>query len=80
MVHLKQELMMANTSAIAAPSAVSTGGANASGKQITQNDLLKFVMGSIVLRDVMTEAFKTKNDDKNAAAAVGSFAALMFTA
>ncbi len=70
---------MANNSAIGVPNAVGTGGANNSSKQVTQDDLLKFVMGSIVLRDVMTDAFKTKNDDKNAAAAVGSFAALMFT-
>jgi hypothetical protein len=71
--------MMAADSAIGALNAVATAGANASGKEVTQDDLLKFVMGSIVLRDVMTDAFKTKNDDRNVAAAIGSFTALMFT-
>jgi hypothetical protein len=70
---------MGYESSIVAPSAISTAGSTKSGTEVTPDDLLKFVMGSIVLRDVMTDAFKTKNDDRNVAAAIGSFTALMFT-
>ncbi len=70
---------MAGESAISAISNASNTGSSSSGKELTPEDLLKFVMGSIVLREVMTDAFKSKNDDKNVAAAIGTTVALMFT-
>ena len=71
---------MAADSAIGALSSVLPNAGASSGKEVTPEDLLKFVMGSIVLREVLTDAFKSKHDDKNVAAAIGSTVALMFAA